>query len=209
VDKPYRFVGWLTVLALVFAALSATEELVLERGITSRRPPTPGVRLYLQVHSEAVRYAPFVLLCAPALPAVGALAWVLLGRRRRRPAWLARGRSVLRGWLLAVPLAAGSALAAAMVAVLLTRRGAFGVVPVVLLGPLACAGAAIYAALVVQEDREERGASRVSAAWLAAAAIVPTLGVTGISSLGSLAVPLWVLWRSRREEPRAAVPAPA
>jgi len=207
-DRPYRFVAWLTVLALVLAALSATGDLIMERGISSRRPVTSGERLYLRVYSEAIRYAPFVLLCAPALPALGALAWVLLGRRRR-PAWLARGRSVLGGWVIAVPLAAVGALAAALVVGLPTRRGAFGVVPVAVLGPLACAAAAVYVALVVQVDRKERGVSRGGAYWLAAAALVPMLGATGISSLGSLAVPLWVLWRRRREEPGTAVPAAA
>ncbi len=73
-------------------------------------------------------------------------------------------------------------------------------VPVAVVGPLACAAVAIYVGLVLQADRRERGTSRVSAYWLAAAALVPTLGIAGVSSLVSLAVPLWVLWRCRGED---------
>jgi hypothetical protein len=196
---PYRFVGGLTLLALVWATFDALTRLALGIAITANVEPKLGERMFIGFVVQGLsRYGTFVPGVALALfPPACILGWIVVDRWCKQPAWLDRSRAVLIGWLVAIPTAAIAPVAAFKLMEWLSRYDSTVIGQLLGLGAATwCAGAACYVALAIQRRRERAAQSRVSATWLAVAALLTTLGPIQVAWIGGVAIPLWVLWRS-------------
>jgi hypothetical protein len=195
---PYRFVAGLTLIALVWATFAALAGLALGIAITASQEPQVGERAFIWFVVQGLsRYGTFVPGLVLALfPPACIAAWFVLDPWFKPPSWLERSRSVLGGWLLAIPLAAVGPVAAFKLIELLAHDSLVIGTLLGLAGGTWCAGAACYVALVIQRQRQRAAQSRVGPRWLAAAALLTTLGPVQVAWIGGLAIPLWVFWRS-------------
>jgi hypothetical protein len=196
---PYRFLAGLTLLALVWATFDALTSLALGIAITANVEPMLGERMFIWFVVQGLsRYGTFLPGIALVLFPPGCIvAWMLLDRWRKRPAWLDRSQAVLIGWLVAIPASMLAPFAAFKLVGWLARDDSVVIGQLLGLGAATwCAGAACYVALAIQRQRERTAQSRVSATWLAVVALLTTLGPMQVAWIGGVAIPLWVLWRS-------------